>query len=72
MFLEFLMLLRSQGLKVSMHEWLALMEGMKMGLHEQTLSGLYVLCRTLTVKTEPDLYKFDKAFASFFRKSAEE
>ena len=72
MFLEFLMLLRSQGLKVSMHEWLALMEGMKMGLHRQTLSGFYVLCRTLTVKTESDLYKYDKAFADFFRNVSSE
>ena len=72
MFLEFLMLLRSQGLKVSMHEWLALMEGMEMGLHGQTLSGFYVLCRTLTVKTESDLYKFDKAFGSFFKNISSE
>lgn len=72
MFLEFLMLLRSQGLKVSMHEWLSLMEGMKKGLHGQTLSGFYVLCRTLTVKTEADLYKYDKAFASFFRNISSE
>ena len=72
MFLEFLMLLRSQGLKVSMHEWLSLMEGMKKGLHGQTLSGFYVLCRTLTVKTESDLYKYDKAFADFFRNVSSE
>ena len=72
MFLEFLMLLRSQGLKVSMHEWLSLMEGMKKGLHGQTLSGFYVLCRALTVKTEADLYKYDKAFASFFRNISSE
>lgn len=72
MFLEFLMLLRSQGLKVSMHEWLSLMEGMKKGLHGQTLSGFYILCRTLTVKTESDLYKYDKAFADFFRNVSSE
>lgn len=67
MFLEFLMLLRSQGLKVSMHEWLSLMQGLRMGLHQQTLNGFYILCCTLIIKTESDMYKFDQLFHSFFK-----
>ena len=67
MFLDFLLFLRAGGFKVSLNEWLSLIEGMHMGLHGQTLKGFYILCRTLLVKKESDLYKFDELFYRYFR-----
>ena len=66
MFLDFLLFLRAGGMKVSLHEWLALMEGMHRGLHRQSLDGFYVLCRTMLVKKESDMEKFDLLFDRYF------
>ena len=55
MFLGFLLFLRAGGFKVSMHDWLALAEGLQAGLHGQSMRGFYILCRALLVKSESDL-----------------
>ena len=39
MLVDFLFELRKDGLKVSSHEWLALMEAMDLGLHDSSLDG---------------------------------
>ena len=67
MFPGFLMYLRRGGIKVSLHDWLSLMEGLSMGLHCQTVRGFYVLSRTLLVKTESDLDKYEELFYRYFR-----
>lgn len=67
MFLDFLMFLRAGGMKVSMNEWLTLMEGMYMGLHGQSLRGFFVLSRALLVKKESDMDRFEELFDRFFR-----
>lgn len=67
MFLEFLLFLRAGGFKVSMHDWLALMEGLQSGLHGQSMRGFYILCRALLVKSESDLDKFEDLFYRYFR-----
>ena len=41
MFLTFFYLLRASGINVSLSEWLTLMEGLRMDLHDSTLSGFY-------------------------------
>ena len=64
MFLGFLLFLRSGGLKVTLHDWMSLIEGLHQGLHGQSFHGFYILCRTLLVKTESDLDKFDEMFRS--------
>ena len=68
MFLDFLLHLRKGGLKVSLNEWLSLIDGLRMGLHEQSLRGFFVLCRTLIIKSETDIDKFEELFYQFFRK----
>lgn len=68
MFLGFLLYLRDGGLKVSLKDWLTLLEGLRMGLHEQSLDGFYVLSRTLLVKTETDLDKYEELFCRYFGK----
>ena len=67
MFLDFLIFLRQGGMKVSLNEWLSLLEGMRMGLHGQSVRGFFVLCRTLIVKSETTLDRFEELFYRFFK-----
>lgn len=67
MFLEFLLFLRKGGLKVSLHDWLSLVEGMYMGLHGQTLKGFFILSRVLLVKSETELDRFEELFYQYFK-----
>lgn len=67
MFASFFYLLRQRGLKISLNEWLSLMEGMEKGLHGSSLTGFYHLCRALLVKSETDYDRFDQAFLEFFK-----
>ncbi|MDO5415426.1 MAG: hypothetical protein Q4F78_08180 [Bacillota bacterium] len=72
MFLGFLLYLRDGGFKVSLKDWLTLIEGLQMGLHNQSLRGFYILSRALLVKTETDLDKYEELFDSFFGKISSE
>ncbi len=67
MFTSFFYLLRARGLKVSMNEWLSLLEGLRAGLHNSSLTGFYHLARALLVKSESDFDRFDQAFLEFFK-----
>lgn len=66
MFLSLFYLLRANGMKVSLDEWLTLLEGMQKGLHASTLSGFYTLCRAVVVTSETDYDRFDQVFLEFF------
>lgn len=67
MFENFLYQMRSNGLKVSLTEWMALMEAMSQGLHGSCFSSFYQLCRCLLVKSEADFDCFDRCFWSYFK-----
>ena len=67
MFEDFLYQLRRKGLKVSLTEWMALMEALDQGLHEASFTGFYHLCRCLLVKSEADFDTFDRAFLDYFQ-----
>ncbi len=67
MFEEFLYLLRRRGLKVSLTEWMSLMEGLHKNLHGASFTGFYALCRALLVKSESDFDRFDRAFLEYFK-----
>ncbi|MEZ4399592.1 MAG: VWA containing CoxE family protein [Kofleriaceae bacterium] len=67
MLVDFLFELRRDGLKVSSHEWLALMEALDLGLHESSLDGFYRVARTVCVKDVADYDAFDRAFARYFQ-----
>ena len=41
MFIDFFYFLRSRGLKISIGEWIVLLEGLQKGLHGSTLGGFY-------------------------------
>ena len=66
MFIEFFYLLRKRGLKVSLNEWMALMEALDQGLAQSSLTSFYYLCRAVLIKSETEYDKFDLAFAEFF------
>src|ERR1700742_3869234 len=67
MLINFLFELRKRKLPVSTHEWMALMEGMALGLHESSLDGFYQLCRTLCVKDIALYDAHDEAFLAYFK-----
>lgn len=67
MFVDFFLYLRSSGLPVTLVEWLTLAEGLRKGLHHQSLTGFYHLCRAVTVKSEKDADRFDRCFTAYFR-----
>ena len=67
MFLTFFCLLRASGINVSLSEWLTLMEGLRMDLHDSTLSGFYTLCRSVLLHSEADFDRFDQVFLEFFK-----
>ena len=67
MFLKFFYLLRERGLKVSLNEWIVLLEGLEQGLHASSLTGFYRLCRAVLIKTEADFDRFDQVFLEFFK-----
>ena len=66
MFLPFLLYLRQGGMKISMKDWLSLIEALQMGLHGQSLRGFFVMSRALLVKTEADLDKYEELFYKYF------
>jgi hypothetical protein len=66
MFLEFFYLLRLRGLKVSINEWMVLMDAMNQGLAHSSLLAFYHLCRCILIKTEADYDKLDSVFAEYF------
>lgn len=67
MFITFFYLLRGRGLKVSLNEWLSLIEALDKGLCNASLMNFYHLCRSILVKSEADYDKFDMAFAEYFQ-----
>ncbi len=66
LFLDFFENLRTHGLKVTTHEWLALMEALQAGAVRNSLMGFYWTSRALLVKRESDYDRFDLAFAQTF------
>ena len=66
MFLEFFFSLRAGGLKVSVHEWMTLMDAMEKGLAHSSLLGFYHLCRCVLIKSEIDYDRFDRIFTNYF------
>ena len=66
MFLPFFDNLRKSGVPVSLREFLSFLEGMKAGLATYDVEAFYFLARTIMVKDERHLDKFDRAFAATF------
>ena len=67
MFLPFFETLRRTGVPVSLREYLTFLEGMAAGLATYDAEGFYYLARTVMVKDERHLDRFDRAFAESFK-----
>lgn len=67
MFLEFFKVLRLHGLKISLDEWLVLIDALDRGMAENSLMEFYFLCRNILIKSETEYDKFDMAFAEYFK-----
>ncbi|MDC8013389.1 vWA domain-containing protein [Tahibacter soli] len=66
MLIRFFLWLRSQGLKPSLNELLALLEALKAGLARLSLDEFYHLARVCLIKDETLFDRYDRAFAGFF------
>ncbi|OWJ78975.1 vWA domain-containing protein [Haematobacter genomosp. 1] len=66
MFLPFFEKLRGAGIPVSLREYLAFLEGLHADLVIYDVEGFYYLARTVMVKDERHLDRFDRAFAQTF------
>jgi len=67
MFQPFFHALRAEGVPVSLREYLGFLEGMAAGLVTYDAEGFYYLARTVMVKDERHLDRFDRAFAAAFK-----
>ena len=66
MFLPFFEALRTHNVPVSLREFLAFLEAMKADLITYDVEGFYFLARTILVKDERNIDRFDRAFAAAF------
>ncbi len=67
MFLPFFENLRKIGIPVSLREYLGFLEAIQAGLSTYDVDAFYYLARTIMVKDERNLDKFDRAFAHSFK-----
>ncbi|MGV8951507.1 MAG: vWA domain-containing protein [Cypionkella sp.] len=67
MFLPFFQSLRTEGVPVSLREFLGFLEGLAAGLVTYDAEGFYYLARCIMVKDERHIDRFDRAFAAAFK-----
>ncbi|MCP4120498.1 MAG: VWA domain-containing protein [Bacteroidetes bacterium] len=67
MFLDFFLLLKKDGLPVSIREYLDLLEGMDKSVAGTSVEDFYFLCKTALIKHEQYLDRFDVLFGKFFK-----
>ncbi|MCB9234145.1 MAG: VWA domain-containing protein [Bacteroidia bacterium] len=66
MFLDFFLLLKNDGIPVSLKEYLDLLEGLEKGVVEYNVEDFYFLCKASMVKHEQHLDRFDVLFGKYF------
>ena len=66
MFLSFFYALRKNGIPVSLHEYLGLMDALKKKVIGYKVEDFYALSKAIFVKTEGHLDRFDKIFGQYF------
>ena len=67
MFVKFFYALRSEGIRVSLHEYLTLMQALKMNDTGFSMEAFYALCKSILIKSEHHIYRFNQVFHSFFQ-----
>ena len=66
MFVEFFLALKEARIPVTLREFLALLEAMKLKVVSFNVDDFYFLSRSCLVKDERNLDKFDQVFSSCF------
>jgi hypothetical protein len=66
MFIQFFENLRKSGVPVSLREYLTFLEALSKNLATYEIENFYILGRTIMVKDERHLYRFDRAFSYTF------
>src|SRR6266516_2695882 len=67
MLINFFYTLRAAKLKVSVKEYLTLLEAIKAEVIGPSVDEFYYLARTTLVKDEAHFDKFDRAFSAYFK-----
>ena len=67
MLINFFFTLRAAKLKVSVKEYLTLLEAIEAGVIDRSVDDFYYLARASLVKDEAQYDKFDRAFAAYFK-----
>lgn len=67
MFLNFFFALRKNGIPVSLHEYLALIEALQKNIGTYGIDEFYALTKAVLVKQEGHLDRFDLLFGQYFR-----
>lgn len=67
MFLDFFLLLKNQKVPVTLREYLDLLKALDLEVGSYDVNEFYFLCRTVLVKHEKDLDKFDQLFGAYFK-----
>jgi uncharacterized protein with von Willebrand factor type A (vWA) domain len=67
MFIDFFFELRRRKVPVATQEWLTMMHGLALGLHDSSLDGFYRLSRAVCVKDIAHYDAFDAAFLAVFQ-----
>lgn len=67
MFIPFFLALKEAKIPVSLREFLTLLEAMEKGLVTFDVEGFYFLARSILVKDERNLDKFDRVFSHVFK-----
>jgi uncharacterized protein with von Willebrand factor type A (vWA) domain len=66
-FLTFFHSLRENGIPVSLHEYLTLLRALKAEVIGYSIDEFYALCKTIMVKNEAQLDRFDQVFGAYFK-----
>jgi len=67
MFLDFFLILKNQGVPVTLKEYLSLLEALKNNIIEQKVDDFYHLSKSILIKNEKHLDKFDQIFSTYFK-----
>jgi len=67
MFLDFFLLLKNQGIPVSLKEYLDLLEALKKGVISKNIDDFYFICKASLIKREKHLDRFDQLFGLYFK-----
>ena len=67
MFLDFFLILKNQGIPVTLKEYLGLLDALQHKVIDQKVDEFYHLSKSMLVKNEKHLDKFDQIFGEYFK-----